>query len=50
LEGIPVRTIQHWLGHKKLETTVKDLGLAEYENPIVRGQVDKAFIMKAIAH
>jgi integrase len=28
-EGVPLRTIQHWLGHKKLETTQKYLGIED---------------------
>lgn len=41
--GIPVRTIQKWLGHKKLETTVKYLGLADLKDPKTRAQVDASF-------
>jgi integrase/recombinase XerD len=41
--GIPVRTIQQWLGHKDLTTTVKYLGLADLNDPRVRSQVDTAF-------
>jgi integrase len=41
--GVPVRTIQKWLGHKKLETTVKYLGLADLKDPKTRAQVDASF-------
>lgn len=39
--GIPIRTIQHWLGHKSLETTMKYLGVTDTEK--LRGQIDQAF-------
>ncbi len=39
--GIPVRTIQAWLGHKKLETTMGYLGVTDADK--LRGQIDKAF-------
>ena len=29
--GVPVRTIQHWLGHKSLETTMIYLGIQDTE-------------------
>jgi len=28
---VPVRTIQHWLGHKSLETTMIYLGIQDTE-------------------
>lgn len=39
--GIPVRTIQAWLGHKSLETTELYLGVTKTEK--LRSQIDKAF-------
>ncbi len=39
--GIPVRTIQFWLGHKSLETTMQYLGVTDSSK--LRGSVDKAF-------
>lgn len=39
--GIPIRTIQAWLGHKNLETTMIYLGVTDTEK--LRGQIDKAF-------
>jgi integrase/recombinase XerD len=39
--GIPVRTIQAWLGHKNLETTMIYLGVTDSSK--LRGQIDKAF-------
>jgi len=39
--SIPIRTIQHWLGHKDLETTARYLGVTADEK--LRGQIDKAF-------
>jgi integrase/recombinase XerD len=39
--GIPVRTIQVWLGHKNLETTMLYLGVTDVEK--LRGQIDSAF-------
>ncbi|HJY86203.1 MAG TPA: tyrosine-type recombinase/integrase [Candidatus Acidoferrales bacterium] len=39
--GIPVRTIQAWLGHKNLETTMIYLGVTDVDK--LRGQIDKAF-------
>ncbi len=39
--GIPIRTIQVWLGHKNLETTMIYLGVTDTEK--LRGQIDKAF-------
>jgi len=38
---IPVRTIQAWLGHKNLETTMIYLGVTDTDK--LRGQIDKAF-------
>ncbi|MGB9474374.1 MAG: tyrosine-type recombinase/integrase, partial [Candidatus Udaeobacter sp.] len=39
--GIPVRTIQAWLGHKDLNTTQKYLGVVDSSK--LRGGIDKAF-------
>lgn len=39
--GIPVRTIQAWLGHKNLETTTIYLGVTDVEK--LRPQIDRAF-------
>jgi integrase len=39
--GVPVRTIQHWLGHKSLETTQKYLGISDSEK--LSGNVDAAY-------
>ena len=39
--GIPLRTIQAWLGHKNLETTQKYLGVTDSGK--LRGQIDAAF-------
>jgi integrase/recombinase XerD len=39
--GIPVRTIQAWLGHKNLETTMLYLGVTDSDK--LRGQIDKSF-------
>jgi integrase len=39
--GIPVRTIQAWLGHKNLETTMIYLGVTEVDK--LRKQIDSAF-------
>jgi len=36
-----VRTIQHWLGHKNLETTMLYLGVTSNEK--LRGNIDAAF-------
>jgi integrase/recombinase XerD len=41
--GVPVRTIQHWLGHKDLATTMRYLGVADMHAPHVRQKVDQAF-------
>jgi len=41
--GVPVRTIQHWLGHKDLATTQRYLGVADMHAPHVRQKVDTAF-------
>lgn len=40
-QGIPLRTIQAWLGHKNLETTQKYLGVTDMSK--LRGQIDRAF-------
>jgi integrase len=39
--GVPTRTIQHWLGHKSLETTQKYLGITDSAE--LSGNVDAAF-------
>jgi integrase len=39
--GIPVRTIQAWLGHKNLETTMIYLGVTDVDK--LRKQIDSAF-------
>ena len=39
--GVPIRTIQHWLGHKSLETTMLYLGVTDPEK--LRSNIDKAF-------
>ena len=38
--GIPVRTIQHWLGHKSLETTMLYLGITDSAK--LRDKIDEA--------
>ena len=39
--GIPIRTIQMWLGHKSLETTMIYLGVTDAEK--LRGNINRAF-------
>jgi integrase/recombinase XerD len=39
--GIPVRTVQAWLGHKSLETTMNYLGVTDSNK--LRGEIDSAF-------
>jgi integrase/recombinase XerD len=39
--GIPIRTIQTWLGHKSLETTMIYLGVTDVEK--LRGNINRAF-------
>jgi integrase len=39
--NVPVRTIQHWLGHKSLETTMIYLGVQDSEQ--LQSQVDEAY-------
>jgi len=39
--GIPVRTIQYWLGHKNLETTMLYPGITS--NDALRGHINAAF-------
>jgi integrase/recombinase XerD len=39
--GVPIRTIQHYLGHKNLETTMIYLGVTDSEK--LRGNIDAAF-------
>jgi integrase/recombinase XerD len=41
--GVPVRTIQHWLGHKDLETTMMYLGTGDMHSEKTRAQIDAAF-------
>jgi integrase/recombinase XerD len=41
--GVPVRTIQHWLGHKDLTTTMRYLGTGDMHAPHVRAKIDQAF-------
>jgi integrase len=40
--GVPVRTIQAWLGHKDLATTQRYLGVADMHAPHVRKMVEAA--------
>ncbi|MGC2333248.1 MAG: tyrosine-type recombinase/integrase, partial [Candidatus Acidiferrales bacterium] len=39
--GVPIRTIQHYLGHKNLETTMIYLGVADSGK--LRGNINAAF-------
>jgi integrase/recombinase XerD len=39
--GVPARTIQHWLGHKKLDTTMTYLGVTDAEK--LQDNINKAF-------
>lgn len=39
--GVPIRTIQHYLGHKNLETTMIYLGVTDSEK--LRGNINAAF-------
>jgi integrase/recombinase XerD len=39
--GIPLRTVQAWLGHKNLETTQRYLGVTDSKK--LRSQIDRAF-------
>jgi integrase len=39
--GVPVRTIQAWLGHKDLSTTQGYLGVTDLSK--LRGNIDRAF-------
>jgi integrase len=41
--GVPVRTIQHWLGHKDLSTTQRYLGVGDMHAPHMRQKIDQAF-------
>ena len=41
--GVGVRTIQHYLGHKDLETTMKYLGVEDSQAPEHRTKINKAF-------
>jgi integrase len=38
--GVPIRTIQYYLGHKKLDTTMVYLGIAS--NEAMRGNINAA--------
>jgi integrase/recombinase XerD len=40
--SIPVRTIQHWLGHKNLETTQIYLGIANNADTVLRSSINQA--------
>jgi integrase len=42
--GVPVRSIQAWLGHKDLETTMNYLGTGDMNAPQTRAMVDAAFV------
>lgn len=46
--GVSVRTLQYWLGHKSLETTVRYLGIADARSVRTREQVNKSF--KSLGH
>src|SRR5579862_2987205 len=41
--GVPVRSIQAWLGHKELETTMRYLGTGDMQDKQTRGKIDAAF-------
>ena len=41
--GVPVRTIQNWLGHKDLTTTMQYLGVGDMHAPHMRARIDEAF-------
>ena len=41
--GVSPRTLQKWLGHKSLETTVRYLGIADARGERMREQVNKSF-------
>ena len=41
--NIPVRTIQHWLGHKNLETTQIYLGIANNADTVLRSNINQAY-------
>jgi integrase len=42
--GVPIRSIQAWLGHKDLETTMNYLGTGDMNAPQTRVKVDAAFV------
>ena len=42
--GIPIRTVQHYLGHKSLEVTARYLGVSDSDK--VRGKINAAFAME----
>lgn len=41
--GVPIRTIQHYLGHKNLETTMIYLGIADSNSARMRDNINRAF-------
>lgn len=41
--GVPIRTIQHYLGHKNLETTMIYLGIADSNSPRMRDSINRAY-------
>lgn len=41
--GVPVRSIQAWLGHKDLKTTMDYLGTGDMQAPHTRAKIDAAF-------
>jgi integrase len=41
--GVSPRTLQNWLGHKSLETTIRYLGIADARSKQIRSQVNKTF-------
>ena len=41
--GVSPRTLQKWLGHKSLETTIRYLGIADARSVRTRSQVNRSF-------